>query len=263
MSISYDPTFATFSLAIVIGVIGAFFGEFCSKLVYRLAKNRLKGVSVFSASFCPNCGKRLRFIDKIPIISYFFLKGKCRRCGGPISKRYLFFEITGLLLPFFLLWFDNFSLLSFLDYFLIMLLMTQAFIYYDSLEFSVKLNIFIGLLALSRSILLDIRVTSILLSFIVGLVASIFVLILVEGKKANKSTIILFTAYSLSLSWQNALITLFVFIILVFLFKLLHYFDLVKRVLIGDILIVSILINYLFQTLLANIIYNFLQFLIN
>jgi len=80
----------------IIFAFGAVFGSFINVVIYRLPRN----ISViWPPSSCPSCGGRIKFYDNIPIVSYFLLRGKCRRCGSPISPRYPIVEaISGLLL---------------------------------------------------------------------------------------------------------------------------------------------------------------------
>jgi len=76
-------------------VFGLIVGSFLNVCIYRLP---LKKSIISPPSGCPACGERIRFYDNIPIISYIILRGKCRRCGKPISMRYPFVELmTGLL----------------------------------------------------------------------------------------------------------------------------------------------------------------------
>jgi leader peptidase (prepilin peptidase)/N-methyltransferase len=50
------------------------------------------------SSSCEHCNTKLSLLDKIPVLSFLILKGQCRTCGNPISKRYLLVELlTGLL----------------------------------------------------------------------------------------------------------------------------------------------------------------------
>lgn len=64
---------------------GLILGSFISALSYRYPKN----ISIARGrSFCPNCKKTIRWFDNIPLISYAFLKGRCRNCKKPISVRY-------------------------------------------------------------------------------------------------------------------------------------------------------------------------------
>lgn len=44
-------------------------------------------------SHCPECKTPIRIIDNIPVISWLLLKGKCHKCGAPISIRYPLVEL--------------------------------------------------------------------------------------------------------------------------------------------------------------------------
>lgn len=49
-------------------------------------------------SHCPQCGHTLSALENIPVVSWLFLRGRCRACGTPISGRYPLVELaTGLL----------------------------------------------------------------------------------------------------------------------------------------------------------------------
>ena len=76
-------------------IFGTIIGSFINVVIYRLPR---KGSILRPAfSFCPNCGTTIKWYDNIPIVSYFLLKGRCRVCKNPISKRYPFVEfITGI-----------------------------------------------------------------------------------------------------------------------------------------------------------------------
>jgi leader peptidase (prepilin peptidase)/N-methyltransferase len=43
-------------------------------------------------SACPQCGHRIAAWENVPIVSYLWLRGRCRSCGAVISKRYPFVE---------------------------------------------------------------------------------------------------------------------------------------------------------------------------
>ncbi len=74
---------------------GLCFGSFLNVIVYRLPH---KLSIVKPPSSCPACKTRLGFFDLIPLLSYLWLKGKCRYCSVPISIRYPLVELlTGLL----------------------------------------------------------------------------------------------------------------------------------------------------------------------
>lgn len=77
-------------LYILIFCIGTLFGSFFTLAVYRIPLG--KDIT-HERSFCPNCNHKLSFLDMIPILSYVFLKGRCRYCKQKIRVRYLLLEI--------------------------------------------------------------------------------------------------------------------------------------------------------------------------
>ena len=76
-------------------IFGIIFGSFFNVVGYRLPKNE----SIISPnSYCPKCKKKLGFFELIPLFSYIFLLGKCKRCKNKISFLYPLFELlTGVL----------------------------------------------------------------------------------------------------------------------------------------------------------------------
>lgn len=80
---------------VVFFILGLVFGSFANVLIYRIPRNES---IVFPGSHCPVCGHPLSWKDNIPLLSYIFLKGKCRYCGAKISPRYPIVEFSmGLL----------------------------------------------------------------------------------------------------------------------------------------------------------------------
>jgi len=75
-------------------ILGGLWGSFANVCIYRLPLN--KGV-VSGRSYCPKCKKKITWKDNIPIISYFLLKGKCRKCKNPISSHYVLVEFLSIL----------------------------------------------------------------------------------------------------------------------------------------------------------------------
>jgi leader peptidase (prepilin peptidase)/N-methyltransferase len=76
-------------------VLGSIFGSFANVVIFRFPK----GESVVSpGSRCPKCQAPIAWRDKLPIISWFLLRGKCRVCGEPISPRYWIIELVTALL---------------------------------------------------------------------------------------------------------------------------------------------------------------------
>jgi leader peptidase (prepilin peptidase) / N-methyltransferase len=104
-------------------ILGLLFGSFLNVVIHRLPKmmerewqqncrDFLKQSNneplvddeqprynlVIPRSACPSCGHQISAIENIPVISYLFLQGKCKKCDVPISARYPFVELlTGIL----------------------------------------------------------------------------------------------------------------------------------------------------------------------
>lgn len=82
-------------------IIGVVLGSFFTLATYRIP---LKQDILYSRSYCPKCNNKLKAWDLIPILSYIFLKGKCRYCHQKISPRYIIIEFfSGLFYLLFVL----------------------------------------------------------------------------------------------------------------------------------------------------------------
>ncbi|MDC0863276.1 prepilin peptidase [Candidatus Pelagibacter sp.] len=79
---------------IIIIVMGGLWGSFSNVCIYRLPLD--KGV-VSGRSYCPRCKKQISWYDNIPIFSYLFIHGKCRKCKNKISVQYLVVELLNIL----------------------------------------------------------------------------------------------------------------------------------------------------------------------
>ena len=70
--------------------LGLAVGSFLNVCIHRIPL----GTSVASPpSRCPACSYQLRWFDNIPLLSWAILRGRCRKCGNPISIRYPIVEL--------------------------------------------------------------------------------------------------------------------------------------------------------------------------
>jgi leader peptidase (prepilin peptidase) / N-methyltransferase len=103
--------------AAVAGVFGLLIGSFLNVVIHRLpimmerdwaaqcAEFREEAAPVFEPlslmkprSRCPHCGHAISALENIPVISWLFLRGRCRGCKAAISPRYPLVELaTGVI----------------------------------------------------------------------------------------------------------------------------------------------------------------------
>jgi leader peptidase (prepilin peptidase)/N-methyltransferase len=108
----------TETLAILAGLLGLCIGSFLNVVIHRLPRMMerewqmqcadLRGETTPATeplslarpgSRCPDCGRKIRPLENIPLLSYLLiLRGKCAGCGKAISLRYPLVEaLTGVL----------------------------------------------------------------------------------------------------------------------------------------------------------------------
>lgn len=90
-------------LAILFSFMGASVGSFLNVVWYRypvIRKYRIQGRRPpfslsYPASHCPVCKRPIHPLGNIPVLSYLFLRGKCRNCQMRIPLRYFLLELAG------------------------------------------------------------------------------------------------------------------------------------------------------------------------
>lgn len=114
-----EPVF----LAVAAILLGLAVGSFLNVVIHRLPKIMEHGwlaecaamrgeappqyekLSLASPrSRCPQCGHAITAAENIPIFSYLFLKGHCRRCKARISPRYPLVEALSGVLSGYAIW---------------------------------------------------------------------------------------------------------------------------------------------------------------
>jgi leader peptidase (prepilin peptidase) / N-methyltransferase len=78
--------------ALAVGVV---VGSFANVCVFRLPRGRSL---VRPGSSCPGCATPIQPRDNVPVLSYLWLRGRCRHCGARISPRYPLVELANGLL---------------------------------------------------------------------------------------------------------------------------------------------------------------------
>src|SRR4051812_34441961 len=82
--------------AALAGAFGLIIGSFLNVVAYRLPRGESV---VFPASHCPSCDTQIKPYDNVPVLSWLWLRGRCRTCHSSISARYPLVEaLTAALL---------------------------------------------------------------------------------------------------------------------------------------------------------------------
>lgn len=71
-------------------VLGACVGSFLGVVLYRLRRG---GSALSGRSVCDHCGRKIAWYDNIPLLSFAYLLGKCRRCKKTINPEYPLIEL--------------------------------------------------------------------------------------------------------------------------------------------------------------------------
>jgi leader peptidase (prepilin peptidase)/N-methyltransferase len=76
-------------------LLGLIIGSFLNVVIHRLPRGES---IVHPGSHCPVCQAPVRWYDNLPLLSYLWLRGRCRGCSARISLRYPLVELlTGAL----------------------------------------------------------------------------------------------------------------------------------------------------------------------
>jgi leader peptidase (prepilin peptidase) / N-methyltransferase len=72
-------------MLVAVVLFGLAIGSFLNVVIVRVPEGR----SLWHPrSACPGCSAQLAWHDNIPVLSFLWLRGRCRRCGIRISPRY-------------------------------------------------------------------------------------------------------------------------------------------------------------------------------
>jgi leader peptidase (prepilin peptidase) / N-methyltransferase len=72
-------------MLVAVVLFGLAIGSFLNVVIVRVPEGR----SLWHPrSACPGCSAQLAWHDNIPVLSFLWLRGRCRKCGMRISRRY-------------------------------------------------------------------------------------------------------------------------------------------------------------------------------
>src|SRR5262245_14712815 len=193
-------------IEIVVFIVGLIIGSFSNVVIYRLPQRKS---IVIPGSQCRSCHSPIRPWDNLPLLSYFILKGRCRRCKEPIAVRYPAVEFTSGVL--FVLFFLRYGLTPLFG---VNILLASTLLVVALIDLDHKIipniitipGIFVGL-ALSLGTLPITPLVS-LLGLLVG--GALFYLIaLISRGGMGGGDIKLIAMIGAFLGWQGAIFTIF------------------------------------------------------
>ena len=96
-----EPVSTSVGAYAFVVVLGLLWGSFANVCIYRWPPSEEfpNGRSVVRpGSHCFACKTPIRWYDNVPLLSWLWLRGRCRSCKAPFSSRYLIVEaVTGAL----------------------------------------------------------------------------------------------------------------------------------------------------------------------
>lgn len=120
----YLATLHPAALLAPVAVIGLLVGSFLNVVILRFparmlhewkcqcrellelepaAEARPAGIAT-GRSRCPKCSHPIAWYDNVPLISWLVLRGRCRHCDAPISRRYAVVEALTAILSVIVIW---------------------------------------------------------------------------------------------------------------------------------------------------------------
>ena len=138
---------AVILLYIIIFTYGLLIGSFLNVLIYRIPKK--ENIAIVR-SHCMKCGYQLKWYDLVPLFSWLFLGGRCRKCREKISIQYPLVEAVNGILYVIVFYYYGLSIESLLYCLLFSALLALSVIDFRTYEIPVGFNYFILILGLIR-----------------------------------------------------------------------------------------------------------------
>ncbi len=134
-------------IIIVSFVLGLVMGSFCNAWAFRMANG---GSISKGRSRCAKCGHELAAKDLVPLLSFLFLKGRCRYCREKIAPRYFWAELLSGIYYLSVVWAFGLGLTALRLMLLGSLVLVMSLVDIDTMELPDSLMIAAALTSLLR-----------------------------------------------------------------------------------------------------------------
>lgn len=192
---------------IIIGFLillyGIIIGSFLNVCIYRIPK---KENIVSTRSHCMNCGYQLKWYDLFPILSYLFLRGRCRSCGKEISIQYPMIELLNGIVYVIIFHKFGFSYVTILYCLAASALLVLSVIDFRIYEIPDGINYFLGGIAAIRVILDLSNLSLYLIGFFCVSGFLLLIYLLSKGRAIGGGDIKLMAVGGLLLGYQQIIV---------------------------------------------------------
>jgi leader peptidase (prepilin peptidase)/N-methyltransferase len=190
-------------LFIVIFLFGIVIGSFLNVCIFRIPKHE---TVVTERSHCMACGYQLSWYDMVPVFSWLFLRGKCRKCKEPISPQYPIVEAVNGLLYVLIFAVRGFTLESVLCCLLSSALLVLSVIDWRTYEIPFGINIFILVLGILRVVTDPSNWIQYILGFLCVSIVLWLILVISKGRAIGGGDVKLMAAAGLYLGWKQIIL---------------------------------------------------------
>ena len=195
----------TILLYITIFIFGIVIGSFLNVCIYRIPK---KEDIVKINSHCMSCNYNLKWYDLVPLFSYIFLGGRCRKCKTKLSIQYPLIEGLNGILYVLVVAMNGFTIESLLYCLMFSALVTLSVIDFRTYEIPFGINLFILALGLIR-VAMDYKN---FLNYLIGFISVsgfLYLLyLLTKGRGIGGGDIKLMAVSGLMLGWKCNILAL-------------------------------------------------------
>lgn len=186
-------------------IYGILIGSFLNVCIYRIPKNES---IVVVRSHCMSCGEQIKWYDLVPLVSFLFLRGKCRYCKAKLSWQYPAVEALNGVLYAVIVLMNGFNVVSILYCLATSALLALSIIDWRTYEIPVSFNIFIGILGIIRLAYDYHHWQNYLIGFVSVSGFLCIILLITKGRGMGGGDVKLMAAAGLLLGWKLIILSL-------------------------------------------------------
>jgi leader peptidase (prepilin peptidase)/N-methyltransferase len=188
---------------VVIFLFGIVIGSFLNVCIFRIPEHK---TVVTERSHCMRCGYQLSWYDMVPVFSWLFLRGKCRKCKEPISPQYPIVEAANGFLYVLIFAVRGVNFESILYCLLASALLVLSVIDWRTYEIPIGINIFILVLGILRVVTDPGNWMLYLLGFLCVSILLWLILVISKGRAIGGGDVKLMAAAGLLLGWKQIIL---------------------------------------------------------